>query len=84
MRGRHSKRFKETEESPDSGGGEATYLPGRWEDLPVPRITPESVAAAQYLSREILARVSFRFGGARGGQPQVAESQAQGLPRDAQ
>src|SRR5437762_13879825 len=50
----------------------------------MPRIPPESAVAARYVSREILARVSFGFGGARGGGPQVAEFQAQGLPGDPQ
>jgi len=84
MRGRHSKRFNASEESPDRGGEAATYLPGRWEHLPRPRIRSKGVVAAKRASTHILARVSFGFGGARGGQPQVAEFQAQGLPRDAQ
>jgi len=61
-RGRHSKRITEKEASPDKGGEAVTYLPGRWEHLPVPRISPESVAPAQHLSREILARITFCFG----------------------
>ena len=42
------------------------------------------VVAADTASGEILAGVSFGFGGARGGRPQVAEFQAQGLPGDPQ
>ena len=50
----------------------------------MPRILPDSVVAAGHVSREILAGVSFRFARARGGEPQVAEFQAQGLPGDPQ
>ena len=50
----------------------------------MPRILSERVVAAGHASGEILAGLSFCFRGARGGQPQVAEFQAQGLPGDPQ
>ncbi len=61
-----------------------TFLPGRWEHLPRPQIRSKRVVAAKRASSEILARVCLRFGGARGGGPQIAEFQAQGLPGDPQ
>ena len=50
----------------------------------MPRSLPERVVAAGHAWEEILAGVFFCFGGARGGWPQVAEFQAQGLPGDPQ
>ena len=50
----------------------------------MPRFPRERVLDADHVSREILAAFSFGSAGAQCGQPQVAEFQAQGLPRDAQ
>jgi hypothetical protein len=62
----------------------ATDLSAWWEHLPTPRIPPDHIIAGGHVTSGRLARVSFWFRGARGGESQVAEFQAQGLPGDSQ
>ena len=60
----------------------ATSLPGRWEDLPIPRIAPQRVVGFWGVSREYLARALFWLRVAPGAGPKVAKLQAQSLPSD--
>ena len=60
----------------------APFLPGRWEDLPMPRIAPQRVVGFWGASRENLARALFWLRVARAAGPKVAEFQAQSLPSD--